>query len=302
MAPVLPDDLERDIFELAASMYPRMIPAFLRVAHRVLRWLEPLLYRVLRISTEGKRHKAIAAAVLRAAQARQDNFLGDAVRHLFLDSPAPWSLEEAQDILKHCTGLVNFAAHAEFCSPTLLPILGGIHLKRLSCSLVYLFGGRDLVNLHHPAFSSLTHLDIEDNVRDALKIYTHLPALPVLTHLSLNNSVSWDVVNMLLMRCRRLEVLVNLFPFFRADRAYAAATNPPLNDVRFVVAVYIDNRAEWAAGARGEIDFWALAEMFVAKKRSGEIAASCYWLEDMDVDVPAAEVSDDSDGGPIVLM
>ncbi|KAJ6472876.1 hypothetical protein C8R47DRAFT_1145659 [Mycena vitilis] len=47
--PVFPLDLERDIFEFTALKYPSTIPHLLRVCRRVLAWVEPILYRVLRL-------------------------------------------------------------------------------------------------------------------------------------------------------------------------------------------------------------------------------------------------------------
>ncbi|KAJ7928326.1 hypothetical protein B0H13DRAFT_2311607 [Mycena leptocephala] len=44
--PAFPPDLEREIFGTTALMYPGEMPTLLRVARRVLIWIEPLLYRV----------------------------------------------------------------------------------------------------------------------------------------------------------------------------------------------------------------------------------------------------------------
>ncbi|KAJ7743691.1 hypothetical protein DFH07DRAFT_943151 [Mycena maculata] len=47
MEPKLAVELERQIFELAASLYPRTMPVLILVGRRVKIWIEPLLYRVL---------------------------------------------------------------------------------------------------------------------------------------------------------------------------------------------------------------------------------------------------------------
>ncbi|KAF8212834.1 hypothetical protein K438DRAFT_1170936 [Mycena galopus ATCC 62051] len=48
--PVLPFDLEREIFERAALQYHKMIPTLLVLCRRIHRWLELFLYRVLDLS------------------------------------------------------------------------------------------------------------------------------------------------------------------------------------------------------------------------------------------------------------
>ncbi|KAF8149386.1 hypothetical protein B0H34DRAFT_802388 [Crassisporium funariophilum] len=49
----LPVELEREIFEIAASAYPSCTAQLVRVAKRVQVWLTPELHRVLR-SNEGR--------------------------------------------------------------------------------------------------------------------------------------------------------------------------------------------------------------------------------------------------------
>ncbi|KAJ7940066.1 hypothetical protein B0H13DRAFT_2300130 [Mycena leptocephala] len=45
-----PTELEKEIFELTASIHPRSIPTLLLVAQRVRTWIQPLLHRVLSIA------------------------------------------------------------------------------------------------------------------------------------------------------------------------------------------------------------------------------------------------------------
>ncbi|KAJ7741701.1 hypothetical protein B0H16DRAFT_1564897 [Mycena metata] len=46
-SPVLPPELERIIFEMAALLRPTNIPNLMRTAWRVKNWVEPLLYRTV---------------------------------------------------------------------------------------------------------------------------------------------------------------------------------------------------------------------------------------------------------------
>ncbi|KAJ7121829.1 hypothetical protein C8R43DRAFT_1136349 [Mycena crocata] len=45
--PVLPVELEREIFEIAAHSRPRSVPTLVLVASRVKVWVEPFLYRTI---------------------------------------------------------------------------------------------------------------------------------------------------------------------------------------------------------------------------------------------------------------
>lgn len=214
----------------------------------------------------------IAAAVLSAAKSKPLGFLHTAVRHLFLDSSAMWSQDDATQVLHLCTGVVNFSAIGRFSNPSLLPYLAHIQVQQLALCLDDLFGGSRFIDMAHPLFTSITHLDIFDACNsEETPICAHLPRLPALTHLCLNNEVPWDTITRLLTECPRLQVLVELWPYTRARLAYPWAQDAPMRDVRFVVGLYRDYWADWENGARGHSDFWVLAEAFVAKKRSGQI-------------------------------
>ncbi|KAJ7634398.1 hypothetical protein FB45DRAFT_1056452 [Roridomyces roridus] len=278
--PRLPTDIEREVFETVALIFPSMIPTLLLVARRVLIWTEPLLYRVLG-DPRGQSYKSLATALLATSRSKPPSFLHKSVRHLFLDMSSEWTDEEALQVLRLCTGLVNLLALPPYSNPRLLPILGVLHLRRLSTSLETLFGNRAEIDLRHPLFSSLTHLDIFDEGIASNSLHVQgLCALPALTHLCLNNDVPWGAVKDLLAGCRSLSVFVNLWAYIRFDRAKAVARSPPVTDVRFVVAVFADYWTDWETGAYGGNDFWKSAEEFIELKRRGELPETCYLLED----------------------
>ncbi|KAJ7614340.1 hypothetical protein FB45DRAFT_936672 [Roridomyces roridus] len=241
--PRLPTDVEREVFETAALMFPSMIPTLLLVARRVLIWTEPLLYRVLG-DPRGQSYKALATALLAASRSKPPPFLHKSVRHLFLDMSSEWTDEDAT-------------------------------------SLETLFGNRAAIDLRHPLFSSLTHLDIFDEGIANNSVHVQgLCALPALTHLCINNDVPWGAVKELLAGRRSLSVFVDLWAYIRFDRAKAVARNPPVTDVGFVVAVFADYWTDWETGAYGGNDFWKSAEEFIESKRRGELPESGYLLED----------------------
>ncbi|KAJ7326181.1 hypothetical protein DFH08DRAFT_885004 [Mycena albidolilacea] len=272
-----PADLARELFETTALMHPNTIPTLLQVARRVLIWIEPLLYRVVCSSSH--------PAILRATKSKPPAFFHSAVRHLFLDGSTSdaWSFEEATAVLRLCTGVINFAVIGNFSGPTLLPILAGMKVQRLTACLELLFGDHASTDLALPAFASLTHVDIFDEILpDETKLCSSLPALPALTHLCLNNEVPPPTIQLLLATCPRLALLVVLWPktFAREGLSWVMdEAAPVIRDVRLVAGMYTDYWADWETGARGLPNFWTAAEDFVAQKRSGAIAADQYWMD-----------------------
>ncbi|KAJ7489042.1 hypothetical protein FB451DRAFT_1223597, partial [Mycena latifolia] len=142
-----PLDLEREIFETAARLHPETIPALLRVAHRVLVWIEPLLYRTLVIA-----HRRQLEAVLQ----KSPSFLRENVRNLMF-----WMDERDEDmspLLSICTGI---QALALFNPPLqLFGFLGPLHLRRLTLPISMLFYARALILPTSPFLADLTHLRI----------------------------------------------------------------------------------------------------------------------------------------------
>jgi hypothetical protein len=204
------------------------------------------------------------------------DFFKAAVRHLFLDGSSEFSEEEAEILLRLCQNLVTFAATGVFSRPRQLPILAGMHVRRLSGCLNKLFGSRDAVDFGHPLFLSITHLDVFVDLADAA-MYTRLAAIPALTHLCLNGVIAWDIFHGLLADCSTLKLLVNVWNHQSASPAEKFADATPFVDARFVVATFMDYWADWEAGAEGRKDFWVAAEEFVARKRRGEIPGTFPW-------------------------
>ncbi|KAJ7476440.1 hypothetical protein FB451DRAFT_1557349 [Mycena latifolia] len=275
--PAFPRDLELEIFETTALIHPGTIPALLRVARRIHIWIEPFLYRVVSVGGISP-FSDMGRAILRATKSKPASFFHNAVRHLCLDSSASWTFQEAVEVLKLCTGLVEFASDGDFLHPTLLPILGKLPLRRLSTDLYRLFDGYESIDLTHPAFVSLTHLEILDPIYDDdTRIISHFPALPALTHLRLSDNVPWKHVETLLADCLRLEVLISLFPTMKAPWAVQRARMCPIHDPRFVITIYRSSPGRWAVHQRRP-STWSLAKDFVSARRSGAVHPSCCLL------------------------
>ncbi|KAJ7159226.1 hypothetical protein C8R43DRAFT_920776 [Mycena crocata] len=270
-----PVELEREIFETAAWRDHREIPTLLRVARRVLIWLEPILYQTIHIDYITS-YTERAAAFLRTIQSKPAVFFQNNVRHILLDSSA-WSVDEGKEILKVCTGVVNLVLLGLFSEPTMLPILANMHIQRLGSWLRDLFEDVMSIDVHHPLFNSVTHLDIFDVQIDfSLEV---LSGLPSLTHLSFSGTFPWGEVRALLEKSAGLQLLLNVWAYVLSRDAQAYARSMAIDDVRFVMGLCWEYWSVWAAGTRGLGDFWSQGDDFVARKRRGEIDGSCYWLE-----------------------
>ncbi|KAJ6598404.1 hypothetical protein DFH09DRAFT_1394623 [Mycena vulgaris] len=276
--PPFPVELEREIFETAAIMYPKIIPVLLRVSRRVLIWIEPLLYRVIRLDpSRGPR----GGALRRAMQVKPAGFFRDNVRHVALFTV--WEPEEdLYDLLRICPRLLSLACPPTLSTPALLPILQEMKgVRKFSCDLEFLFGYGAAVNLRHSFFRTITHMDMPDvlgngnGIQVATSLAEGLAEMPALTHLALHDLVGGTTfLQRVLDGCAHLRAVVTLVNNAEWWRARKIADNPPVTDARFLVCtrpIYWD---DWEVGARGGTDFWAAADTFLARKRRGEIEGS----------------------------
>ncbi|KAF8169170.1 hypothetical protein K438DRAFT_240345 [Mycena galopus ATCC 62051] len=269
----LPPELERKIFEIAALSDSGTIPPLLRVARRVLEWIEPLLYRVLVIDGSPR-----AKPFHRAFQLKP-NVVAGGVRHVSFIGSGLWLAKDMQGLLRLCgPRLLSLAGSRSTDIRPILPHLS--QLRRWGGNLALLFGGYSVIDLSISAFRTLTHMDIWGGIEaDDTVICPGLAALPCLTHLCLSDRGHWQaVLPRISAQCLQLQVLVSM-PGVAAT-AQLLATDPPTRDVRFVVCIMPDDYwNDWEVGARGGTDFWAAADDFVTRKRRGEIEASCFLLD-----------------------
>ncbi|KAJ7768629.1 hypothetical protein DFH07DRAFT_300024 [Mycena maculata] len=295
--PILPPELEREIFETVALAGTKSIPGLLRVARRVKLWIEPLLYHVV-ILRNHSRHKlhesypgqklfdktghtllppiALAGAIQRLPS--ESSFFHSHVRHLFIDCSAykgSATLDlRRTNMLDACSGATNVML-VDICDPR--PLLSGLSqmpLEHLQANLGSLFGNGlhpGPVDFTHPLFRSITHLAIFDNLDKAVTDWTGLALLPHLTHLSFHEDDPNPLFPAVLGACMRLRVLVILLgPYAGYDLSDDGAFAPLLRDER-VVVVYdhktYDGENDWHLGARGSDDYWRRAEKMVGERR-----------------------------------
>ncbi|KAJ7052094.1 hypothetical protein C8F01DRAFT_1376435 [Mycena amicta] len=270
--PRLPRELEREIFYTAALLHPLTIPTLLRVARRVLIWVEPLLYRVLTIGGPS------GVAQLNAASSKPPAFLARAVRCLVLDGGCDYG-----------TASSTLSLHQ------LLPIIaaGAMPLQRMAGYLSDIMHITDASRPEeiaaHPVFHCLTHLDFFETVSDTTPAMMGLLlCLPRLTHLAfyyrqrLDQICEW--VEPVLKNCRTLHILVMLY-YDRSDPTDDSAAQrdamgevpESLRDPRLVLCPY--DSELWYEGALDGPNYWTLAEDFVARKRRREVDANDFWAD-----------------------
>ncbi|KAJ6607690.1 hypothetical protein B0H10DRAFT_2305328 [Mycena sp. CBHHK59/15] len=262
-----PLDLEREIFETLAIMYPTTISHLLTVARRVRAWIEPLMYTALSFKTGSPR----LSGFLLAIQSKSAEFFRDNVRHLHIQYGCV-KVDELLQILNVCTRLSTISLFD--ADPQIIPYLDAMRLRSITISLQRLLGaGPILKNVAHPLFDNTTHLYIYDFIHSEDSA-SGLAALPSLTHLCVNLMVSRSFLCSVFADCARIQVLINLY----FDKAHGwdlenICDDLAIDDPRFVLIVVriAEYRADWASGTRGGKDFWACASEFVAKKQRGEI-------------------------------
>ncbi|KAJ7053554.1 hypothetical protein C8F01DRAFT_1375122 [Mycena amicta] len=277
--PRLPRELEREILYTAALLHPLTIPTFLRVARRVLIWVEPLLYRVLTIGGPS------GVAQLNAASSKPPAFLTRAVRCLVLDGGCDY--KAASSTLSLCNGITALAVAGRDSRHQLLPIIaaGAMPLQRMAGYLSDIMHITDASRPEeiaaHPVFHCLTHLDFFETVSDTTPAMMGLLlCLPRLTHLvfyyrqRLDQICEW--VEPVLKNCRTLHILVMLY-YDRSDPTDDSAAQrdamgevpESLRDPRLVLCSYASHL--WYEGALDGPNYWTLAEDFVARKRRREV-------------------------------
>ncbi|KAJ7438560.1 hypothetical protein B0H11DRAFT_1633415, partial [Mycena galericulata] len=190
--PILPVELEKEIFEIAAYSRPLCIPKLMLVAWRVKIWVEPLLYCIVVLlgdlellcldamggypyedDVDFSRIRSTPASVFK-----------NSVRHVCLHQV---SYQVAAFILSASSSLEDLWIILDAANASLLPIIGPLPLKRLYCRLEDLFTPNTQIDFTHPLFSHLTHLELFAGSNVVLpELWSGLSLLPYLTHLSFN--------------------------------------------------------------------------------------------------------------------
>ncbi|KAJ7182374.1 hypothetical protein C8R43DRAFT_1228818 [Mycena crocata] len=173
-----------------------------------------------------------------------------------------WFLSTCSRIEMLCMFHVNLEHH--------LSAIGNLKPKRIHCELRHIFEPDAQINLTHPSFSEVTHLELFDVLPSAA--WSRLSLIPHLTHLALNDIPSDPFFRLVLDACASLGVLILL------DMGPGDLPEPP-EDPRIVLMNCHDYTKDWQMGAHTGVDFWSRAEDFIAKRRSGDVPALQYRIE-----------------------
>ncbi|KAJ7107337.1 hypothetical protein C8R44DRAFT_987011 [Mycena epipterygia] len=279
-----PPELEHEIFETTAVLYPKTIPNLLRVARRVLFWIEPLLYTAIGIFVFDNITGSSAEMLLARIATKGPEFFSNAVRHMFICSldfgtNKPWLDKALEKVFRICTGVDHLLLIADFGKLPLLQMLAATDMRPMS---IYL-----MVDLLHPQldfpypfFRKVSHLAVVDlyprPIDENWRHWTTIFRLPALTHLALGSSVSLSLVHAIFTGVPHLEVL--LIASKDTHTAALFSEELVLHDVRLVLSGlgHIQLRLHTGTGSLDEL--WTRAEEFVSRKRSGQIRVSDYYL------------------------
>ncbi|KAK7039951.1 hypothetical protein R3P38DRAFT_2770077 [Favolaschia claudopus] len=277
---ILPPELEREIFEIAATEDKRTIPALLRVCHRAHNWIEPLLYRTLIISDYDD-------AELVALRSKSLEFKKRAVHHVFIEDN-PNTRAHVHKLISQLSGIQTLALNG-YASDELLLAIYNLLPRRLNvCAPLYNPSEWVRSTFACSCFFLVTHLEIFHDPMPSMEDYdwddwSVLASLPSLTHLCLERHSVAELLPLFFEKCTQLAVLIVAFwnPSPETEAA-EFVENVRVKDPRMVVMVFDAQffKEDWQRGVRSGDDFWARADGFLAKKRDGKIQNSVYLVED----------------------
>ncbi|KAJ7137626.1 hypothetical protein C8R43DRAFT_1202884 [Mycena crocata] len=246
MEPLLPPELERNIFAISALSDSTVIPALILVAHRVKIWIEPLLYRIVSLDPRQTKHHVPEHVFLKALESKPANLWQDHTRHLSLGIPNAEQLDRILALCNHTSNLALFHINWSFRWAKFLPRMAAMPLVRLAANLCILFKP-EVVDFDHSVFAHITHLTsnypcgpFDGFLRD---VFAHCISLEVFVFRYKN------------------EVLRDCLHYY----AYFA------DEPRAVVLGVDDFLKDWEIGAEGGVDYWVRAERFIKQRQSGEI-------------------------------
>lgn len=220
--PLLPDDIERLIFECLVQIDKRAALTLVLVARHVQQWIEMFHYRTLEFDN-GMKVKKFVDMMKRTD--KPDSFFLTHVRSIsvIFNKPSVLRLEDLFLIISRCRSISSFALLGEVYftwggEPTLLGLLysrkftslrpgnvhlactgipaktsevvnlmhsSSLHLRHLSCGIHFLDCDVRYPDFSQPLYQYLTHLELALSGREIPESWIGLDSLVCLTHLTL---------------------------------------------------------------------------------------------------------------------
>ncbi|KAJ7058913.1 hypothetical protein C8F01DRAFT_284042 [Mycena amicta] len=264
-APRFPPELERIIFETAAWNDVRTMQSLVLVAHRVCIWIEPLLYRVVRITDEKSLSCIQNLIQKKPALAKKP------IKHLVVTVES--CREIIQPILTACPHIPDLFLPSYKIYPELLDDLQVLtHLTRLSVDLRALLWHDGSIPMVLPtseqlvAFERLTHLHICGGLSQRIRSLINTTTFPALTHVAHEDKYIEDVPRGILQTYPTLQLLVCYYSPDSEDPEWALELETRLNDPRFCAVECRSYEQDWEQAAWGEEDLWSRAAKRVAER------------------------------------
>ncbi|TFK65257.1 hypothetical protein BDN72DRAFT_207308 [Pluteus cervinus] len=278
--PHLPEDLEREIFEVTAR-HSRPDAITLSTLSKTLRsWIISILFESAFFANELPHPKP------------QELFVryGHCIRHLALCIFSPEDVE----YLAYTPNVVDLAVCGGMGDLPVLPALAEyvskMPLRRLHIDISLLGPLAGSVPVEHH-WQKITHFDGSTCMKSWTTPWPEfLISLPQLTHLSVRDGCSYQTIQSILAECKTLQVLVlrkmwfygygctaNRRVVFVPDEhsemdpnGYLKATKDRhwCGDDRVVVVdCGLDYLRSWQVGLKGEEEMWAIAERIVGQRK-----------------------------------
>ncbi|KAJ7107387.1 hypothetical protein C8R44DRAFT_804561, partial [Mycena epipterygia] len=291
-----PPELEREIFETTALLYPRTIPKLLRVARRVLFWktttyrayrIEPLLYTAIGIDVFDSIRGSGAEMLLARIATKGPEFFSNAVRHMLICSldytvsnDQPWFGKDLETVFRICTGVDHLLLLADLGKPPLLQMLAATDMRPKSVYLMVVDLLHPQLDFAYPLFRKVSHLAVAgfshpQPMHENWRHWSTICRLPSLTHLALGSSASPNLVHAIFTGAPHLEVLIGCVD---AHTAALFSEELVLHDVRLVLGGLDRIELRFHTWSHSLDELWTQAEEFVSRKRSGQIRVSDYYL------------------------
>ncbi|KAF8151676.1 hypothetical protein B0H34DRAFT_136464 [Crassisporium funariophilum] len=260
---VLPFELEREIFKVSAFLYPKCAVRLVLVACRVRDWIEPEIYRILRMSPSTVVPPICKWTFNRAPTRELDvsrlQRIGPHVRHAMLQGCLE---EEIVEVLQHCSNVQNVAiwtapsfgvlAHSVTVALDALP-----NLRKLAFDLSCFFPDYALpIPFDLPMFKNITHLEIDRRVNPSR--WSKISSLQNLSHLLVKYLMGPGLIRTILGSCPTLQkfLYVNYISSGDKERKLLAS-----QDSRFIlIEPSSDAINSWEDHVRGGDDEWVAAE------------------------------------------
>ncbi|KAJ7665897.1 hypothetical protein DFH06DRAFT_262227 [Mycena polygramma] len=285
----LPVELEREIFELAASTDVRTALRLAIVARRVQAWVEPIIYsRVVvahppGVSAQTQYSRSILRTARRLKSSKEPNQIPALrfirtipfrpasffARHVKCLQIGNLSEPELITILSACTGISQLGWWSSQLTPPVAATFNSLVLRRLSIDSSFDFA--KFYDIARSPFTNVTHLDISFEIYFSQATPLGSPPVlgrfPALTHLSVLHHVHTSTTtatwcDAVLKACPRLNILLRFSDtLYYEELSHVRPRHPDLR-----VVVMASPVGSWTA--HWVHDSWPLAENIVRERRS----------------------------------